>query len=151
MFCVSRLFFCVWPSMVLNQRQVSLVVSDWESYLGSLGFTVVWWVVVSVSVFYTTRYCFRFSLFTLRLLFCLECSVYVFIKQPWTLTTPHIGPPILLASPLQTKRRKTITGSLIQIFFAQLWAKELIRLVKIPISWKRSELGWLCKCRLSGL
>ena len=28
MFCVSRLVFCVWPSMVLNQRQVSLVVSD---------------------------------------------------------------------------------------------------------------------------
>ena len=28
------------PSMGLNQRQVSLVVSDWESYLGSLGFTV---------------------------------------------------------------------------------------------------------------
>ena len=24
-------------------------------------------------------------------------------KQPWTLTTPHIGPPILLAPPLQTK------------------------------------------------
>ena len=28
MFCVSRLVFCVRPSMVLNQRQVSLVVSD---------------------------------------------------------------------------------------------------------------------------
>ena len=28
------------PSMVLNQRQVALVVSDWEPYLGSLGFTV---------------------------------------------------------------------------------------------------------------
>ena len=28
--------FCVWPGMVLNQRQVLLVVSDWESYLGSL-------------------------------------------------------------------------------------------------------------------
>ena len=28
MFCVSRLFFCVRTSMVLNQRQVSLVVSD---------------------------------------------------------------------------------------------------------------------------
>ena len=28
--------FCVWPGMGLSQRQVSLVVSDWESYLGSL-------------------------------------------------------------------------------------------------------------------
>ena len=37
------------PSMVLNQRQVSLVVSDWESYLGSLGFTVCLWVIVYVS------------------------------------------------------------------------------------------------------
>ena len=37
----SMLCFCVWPGMVLNQRQVSLVVSDWESYLGSL-FPLVW-------------------------------------------------------------------------------------------------------------
>ena len=50
---------------------------------------------VSVSVFYTARDCFRFSLFTVRLLFCIECSVYVFNKQPWTLTTPHFGPPLL--------------------------------------------------------
>ena len=28
------------PEAVLNQSQVILVVSDWESYLGSLGFTV---------------------------------------------------------------------------------------------------------------
>jgi hypothetical protein len=25
-----------WPGMVLNQGQLSIVVSDWESYLGSL-------------------------------------------------------------------------------------------------------------------
>ena len=43
------------PSMVLNQRQVSLVVSDWESYLGSLGFTVCLWVIVPVSVFAPDR------------------------------------------------------------------------------------------------
>ena len=29
-------FLCVWPSVVPNQRQLSIVVSDWESYLGSL-------------------------------------------------------------------------------------------------------------------
>jgi hypothetical protein len=32
-------------------------------------------------------------------------------KQPWTLTTLRIGPPILLACPPQTKRRrKTLTN-----------------------------------------
>ena len=39
MFC-SVIFLCVWPSMVLNQRQGSVVVSDWEPYLGSL-FSIV--------------------------------------------------------------------------------------------------------------
>ena len=41
------------PSMVLNQRQVFVIVSDWEPYLGSLGFTVCLWVIVSVSVHHT--------------------------------------------------------------------------------------------------
>ena len=31
MFCVSMF----WLGMVLNQGQLSIVVSDWESYLGS--------------------------------------------------------------------------------------------------------------------
>ena len=26
---------CFWPGMVLNQGQLSIVVSDWEPYLGS--------------------------------------------------------------------------------------------------------------------
>jgi hypothetical protein len=35
--CVSGLvYFYVWPDMVLNQRQVLIIVSDWEPYLGSL-------------------------------------------------------------------------------------------------------------------
>jgi hypothetical protein len=29
-------YFCVWPGMVLNHRQLSIVVPDWETYLGSL-------------------------------------------------------------------------------------------------------------------
>ena len=36
MFCF--LGFCAsmfWPGMVLNQGQLSIVVSDWETYLGS--------------------------------------------------------------------------------------------------------------------
>ena len=36
--------------MVLNQRQVLVIVSDWDPYLGSLGFTVCWWVIVLVPV-----------------------------------------------------------------------------------------------------
>ena len=31
-----------WPGMVLNQGQLSIVVSDWESYLGSLFPFVSW-------------------------------------------------------------------------------------------------------------
>ena len=35
--CFSMIWdFCVWPGMVLNQRQLSIVVPDWEPYLGSL-------------------------------------------------------------------------------------------------------------------
>jgi hypothetical protein len=61
------------PSMVLNQRQVSLVVSDWESYLGSLGFTVGLWVFVSVWVFVATWSCFGFH----HIVYCFvfQCSV----------------------------------------------------------------------------
>jgi hypothetical protein len=33
------LFLCAWSGMVLNQGQLSIVVSDWESYLGSPPFT----------------------------------------------------------------------------------------------------------------
>ena len=37
MFCVSMIFyFYVLPGMVLNQGQLSIVVSDWEPYLGCL-------------------------------------------------------------------------------------------------------------------
>ena len=36
MFCIS-LF---WPGMVLNQGQLSIIVSDWEPYLGSFSHSV---------------------------------------------------------------------------------------------------------------
>jgi hypothetical protein len=48
----SLLYFCVWPGMVLNQRQLSIIVSDWESYLGSL-FSPFWlWVIIFCLVFF---------------------------------------------------------------------------------------------------
>jgi hypothetical protein len=34
-----------WPGMVLNQGQLSIVVSDWESYLGSPFSLLSVWVV----------------------------------------------------------------------------------------------------------
>ena len=46
-------YFYVQPDMVLSQRQVCVIVSDWEPYLGSLGFTVCLWVIVPVYVFFT--------------------------------------------------------------------------------------------------
>ena len=39
-------YFCVWPGMVLNQRQLSIVVPDWEPYLGSLFFNLELWVII---------------------------------------------------------------------------------------------------------
>ena len=48
---VLFVYFYVWPDMVLNRRQVLVIVSDWEPYLGSLGFTVCLWVIVLVPVF----------------------------------------------------------------------------------------------------
>jgi hypothetical protein len=57
------------PSMVLNQRQVSLVVSDRESYLGSLGCTVCLWVIVYVDGLFQRS-------FTVDILF----TVFVFMS-----------------------------------------------------------------------
>ena len=37
---VLFVYFYVWPDMVPNQRQVLVIVSDWEPYLGSLGFAL---------------------------------------------------------------------------------------------------------------
>ena len=60
--------FCFWSGMVLNQRQLSVVVPDWEPYLGSLGslLSCGWFFSVSVS----TWNCFGFVISRCRLLFC---------------------------------------------------------------------------------
>ena len=73
-------YFYVWPDMVLNQSQVLVIVSDWEPYLGSLGFTVCWGVIVPVCVFHQIG-CFRFSLRSSRSLFCSVCidSCFTFV------------------------------------------------------------------------
>jgi hypothetical protein len=65
--------FYVWPDMVLNQRQVLVIVSDWELYLGSLGFTVCLWVIVPVSVFAPDRTVLGFHTFVVLLVY--SCTV----------------------------------------------------------------------------
>ena len=75
---VLFVYFYVCPDMVLNHRQVLVIVSDWEPYLGSLfcvGFCG-WWSPVSVFVPHGTVSGFHSSWF---------CSLFMygfFIKEP---------------------------------------------------------------------
>ena len=70
--CLSFCIFMFHPGMLLNQGQLSIVVSDWESYLGSLFFHLWLWVVVFLfSVCFTLQDCFGFSF----CYFCIQCSV----------------------------------------------------------------------------
>ena len=61
--------------MVLNQRQLSIVVSDGEPYLGSLFSHFELWVIVFRFSVFTIRDCFGFPLF-----FCLFVFSVQFIK-----------------------------------------------------------------------
>ena len=90
--------FCVRPSMVLNQRQVSLVVADWESYLGSLGFTFGLWVFVSVWVF--GPHGTVSVLYISRLLFCSSVQLCFWINQ-----YGHLPRCVLVRSLLLLRRR----------------------------------------------
>ena len=56
--CVSMFFLFLCLAWYGSQRQLFIVVPDWEPYLGSLDFTVGLWVFVSVCVFGATRYWF---------------------------------------------------------------------------------------------
>ena len=52
------LWFCVsmfWPGMIINQGQLSIVVSDWEPYLGSPFPHLSVWVVVFVCWHYSLK------------------------------------------------------------------------------------------------
>ena len=49
LFCFLCFFISMfWPGMVLNQGQLSIVASDWESYLALFSLLSVW-VVIFVS------------------------------------------------------------------------------------------------------
>ena len=76
---VYYVVFCVWPGLVLNQRQVSLVVSDWESYLGYPFPTCVSWVFnFRVSVCSTRNY---FGLVISRVVSCFVSVFDCFNKE----------------------------------------------------------------------
>ena len=77
MLCVWFVYFYVWPDMVLNQRQVLVIVSDWEPYLGSLfcvGFCGWLSPVLVFSAPVRTVSVFP------RLLFCIMCMLSYIIK-----------------------------------------------------------------------
>jgi hypothetical protein len=74
MLCVSFVCFCVWPDMVLNQRQVLVVVSGWEPYLGSLFCHCGLWVIASCVSVCATRHCFVYILFVS--LYCVMFSLF---------------------------------------------------------------------------
>ena len=68
---LCSVFLCVWPSVVPNQRQLSIIVSDWESYLGRLFPTyVVGSCFCTALVAYGTvrSFCFHFVILVLVLI-----------------------------------------------------------------------------------
>ena len=82
-------YFLCWPGMVLNQRQLSIVVSDWGSYLDSLFPPVVCGIFILYCCVLALQSCmFRFV--------SLSCFVPVIINKKWlTYPTLHLGPTIL--------------------------------------------------------
>jgi hypothetical protein len=73
-----------WPDMVLNQGQLSIGVSDWEPYLGSLSLLSVWELV-----FVCWHYCLKLG-FGLVIVFV---GVILNKKGICTLTTLHHAAP----------------------------------------------------------
>ena len=99
---------CVWPGMVLNQRQVSLVVSDEESYLGILFPLVFRECLFSVLFYFTVQDCsfvvllFFVSVFTIRIKNQDEhlprCSLVLsFIRRPLQLGQSVVSGEFLLS------------------------------------------------------
>ena len=130
-------YFCVWPDMVLNQRQLFIVVPDWDPYLGNLGFTVGLWVFVSCVSVCATRDCFV-SISHCYFVF-VSCSV--FSIKTWTLTTLCIGP--ILATPLKTKRRKSaVTVILMFCTLSVYWQWKQSSYLPIPGLFTLSLSAW---------
>ena len=74
-----------WPGMVLNQGQLSTIVSDWESYLGSVFSLCYLWEVIFVS---GTIALLNFTVVSSVLVLLVT---FISIKTKCTLTTLHLG------------------------------------------------------------
>ena len=84
-------YFCFWPGMVLNQRQLSIVVPDWDPYLGSLFSRLMCGWFFSVLCFVYSPYR-TVSFRSCYLVFCVHDNTL----SIWTLTMLCIGTPLLL-------------------------------------------------------
>ena len=75
-FVLVFIFLCVLSGMGPNQKQLSIVVSDWEPYLGSL--FSHFWVVGGYFPFQCFHHTglFRFSFILLFFVFCVQCNKY---------------------------------------------------------------------------
>ena len=85
-FCIS-LF---WPGMVLNQGQLSIVVSEWEPYLGSFFHTMFLWLVHFCLVFCNFQDCFGYSPKQSRMVQTLKQKITIH-KQKWENRLPKNG------------------------------------------------------------
>ena len=75
-----------WPGMVSNQRQLSIIVSDWEPYLGSPFSLLELWDLVFVQLPLSSPRASRFFLFYLFIvLFGFSSIKYVELLARYTL------------------------------------------------------------------
>ena len=79
MFCSMFVFLCVWPGMIPNQRQLSIVVSDWEPYLFFFFHYDLWVVIFCVSPYRAVLVFIYFLLF----------SVFSYISLKYIMDTYH--------------------------------------------------------------
>jgi hypothetical protein len=144
MFFFSMIWdFCVWPGMVLNQRQLSIVVPDWEPYVGSL-FCCGW--IFSVSYLYQTEL-FRFHFVLLLVLYF---SVLSSIKENENL-------PARWSSPSSPQTTVTVNHCIqwvrIYIHYVDCAFKQLGKFQENVMALEASErlidiiwVNWRCTC-----
>ena len=70
--CRSRFSFSICLAWYGSQRQLSIVVSDWEPYLGSLFSHFELWVII-----FRFSVCFGFHLFSCSFVFCVQFIQYI--------------------------------------------------------------------------
>jgi hypothetical protein len=79
------LFHCFWPIMVPNQRQLSIVVSDWGSYVGSPFSHFLLWDLVFVSCWFSAT--LLYVLFIFLVFLCCSFNkfkIYAYHAAPFS-------------------------------------------------------------------